>query len=70
MTVVTRIRGLLTVLPGLWGWAVLARLTVLPGLWRLTVGLLFTRGLLGCVPGGSVSRLSGLLVLAMSGLSP
>ena len=55
MTVVTRIRGLLT---------------VLPGLWRLTVGLLFTRGLLGCVPGGSVSRLSGLLVLAMSGLSP
>ncbi|HIY42784.1 MAG TPA: hypothetical protein H9836_16885 [Candidatus Nocardiopsis merdipullorum] len=80
LTVVTRIRGLLTVLPGLWGWAVLARLTVLsglrgllavlPGLWRLTVGLLFTRGLLGCVPGGSVSRLSGLLVLAMSGLSP
>lgn len=50
--------------------AVLARLPVLSGLRGLTVGLLLTRGLLGCVPGGAVSRLSGLLVLAVSGLSP
>ena len=67
---VTRVRGLLTVLSGLWGVAVLPRLAVLPGLGRLTVGLLSTRGLLGRVPGSAVSRLSGLLVLAMSGLGP